>query len=779
MAGRFVLANQRLCDLLGYPREELLNRRMQDVTHPEDLAQSIELMEKSKREGNGSYDVEKRYVRKDGAHVWVHVSSTVLRDGGGRPQALLGVITDVTARRRAEEELYRTKALAESGLARWQAVVESMTEGLVLASPRGELTAMNPAALALHEFASMGEMLTRLADYPDLFELHDASGKFLPLSEWPMSRVLRGERLNNYEVRVRRRDTGKVWVGSYGGTQVRDPEGTVALAVLAVRDVTVQKTAEANLQESEARFRQLAETIPQLAWMANPDGFITWYNRRWYDYTGTTPQQMEGWGWQAVHDPDELPRVLEAWRHSIATGVTFEMEFPLRGADGLFRWFLTRVAPLRDAGGRITLWFGTNTDIEDWRRAGQERAKLLDAERTARAEAERASRVKDEFLATLSHELRTPLNAILGWSQILRSDGSSDEDMRQGLETIERNARAQTKIIEDLLEMSRIISGKVRLEVQRVDLAPVIEAAVQTVRHAADSKGVRLQVVLDPHAGPISGDPSRLQQVFWNLLSNSVKFSPRGSRVQVLLERVNSHVEVSIIDSGEGMKPEFLPYVFDRFRQADATTTRRHGGLGLGLSIVKQLVELHGGSVRAKSPGPGKGSTFTVTLPLTPLHAEPEPLPERRHPSGHVGLRVAPLDDCAKLDGLRVLVVDDEPDARSLVKRLLEDCNAVVAVAASATEAFELVRADRPDVMISDIGMPAEDGYSLIRRVRALAPEEGGDVPAVALTAYARSEDRRRAVMAGFQHHVAKPVEPAELIAIVASVVAWAAKKQR
>ena len=401
-------------------------------------------------------------------------------------------------------------------------------------------------------------------------------------------------------------------------------------------------------------------------------------------------------------------------------------------------------------------------------------ARLYDRERSARAESERQSRMKDEFLATLSHELRTPLNAILGWSQILRADGGgaayAADDVRQGLEVIERNARAQTKIIEDLLDMSRIIAGKVRLDVQRVPLAPAIEAAVETVRPAAVAKGVRLQVVLDPHAGPVSADPARLQQVFWNLLSNSVKHTGRGGRVQVLLERVNSHLEVSVIDDGEGVNPEFLPHVFDRFRQADSSAARRHGGLGLGLSIVKQLVELHGGTVRAKSPGIGKGATFTVTLPLTPVHADPEPNVERRHPQAASGEYHADDDACVKLGGLRVLVVDDEPDARALVKRLLENCEAVVTTAASASEALEALRRAKPDVVISDIGMPGEDGYALIRMVRALPSDEGGDVPAVALTAYARSDDRTRALLAGFQSHVAKPVEPTELVATVASL---------
>jgi PAS domain S-box-containing protein len=526
-------------------------------------------------------------------------------------------------------------------------------------------------------------------------------------------------------------------------------------------------------RESEAKFRQLANSIPQLAWMARPDGHIFWYNDQWYRYTGKTPEQMQGWGWQAVHDPNVLPQVIERWQHSLQSGEPFEMEFPLRSASGESRWFLTLVNPLRGEDGKIVLWFGTNTDVSERRHAEQRREALLESERAARGEAERVSRMKDEFLATLSHELRTPLNAILGWSQILRDGRSDSGDLQQGLSTIERNARTQAQIIEDLLDMSRIISGKVRLDVQRFDLVPVIEAALQTARPAAEAKEIRITSVLDPLAGPVSGDPSRLQQVFWNLLSNAVKFTPRGGRVQVLLERVNSHVEVSVIDSGEGIRPDFLPHVFDRFRQADSSTTRKHGGLGLGLAIVKQLVELHGGSIRAKSAGVGEGSTFIVSLPVTVVHPDRSSSQregDRRHPVASMMSEVPNLEACLSLSDVRVLLVDDEPDARALVERLLTDCQARVTPAASASEAIDRLLRDKFDVLVSDIGMPGEDGYTLIRRVRKLDPQHVANIPALALTAYARSEDRQRAILAGYHLHVAKPVEPSELITMVASL---------
>ncbi len=398
--------------------------------------------------------------------------------------------------------------------------------------------------------------------------------------------------------------------------------------------------------------------------------------------------------------------------------------------------------------------------------------KQRKAEEQARASAEEATRqgrMKDEFLATLSHELRTPLQSILGWTQLLMAEDCDAEEVKQGIEVIDRNANAQTRIIEDLLDMSRILSGKVRLDVQRVDLASLIGAAVESVRPAAQGKNIRLQAILDPLAQPVSGDPNRLQQIFWNLLSNAIKFTPAGGKVQVILERVNSHLEVSVTDTGMGISADFLPYVFERFRQADASTTRRHGGLGLGLAIVKNLSELHGGAVRAKSPGENQGTTFTIVLPVAVLHPE-STQPERRHPGGPGGGTM--VSTLPRLDKLSVLVVDDEEDARNLLAIVLAKAGASVRTAGSVKAALQLWQEAVPQVLISDIGMPGEDGYSLIRAIRALPQEQGRHVPAIALSAYTRTEDRIKAVSAGFQMHLAKPADALELLTMVSSLVA-------
>jgi len=372
--------------------------------------------------------------------------------------------------------------------------------------------------------------------------------------------------------------------------------------------------------------------------------------------------------------------------------------------------------------------------------------------------------MKDEFLATLSHELRTPLSAILGWAQVLRRGSRDQADLQRGLQTIERNARAQAQLIEDLLDMSRITSGKVLLDMQPVAPAVFIDAAVETVRPAADAKNIRLEKHYDPAVGMIAGDPARLQQVIWNLLSNAIKFTPRDGLVRICLRPVDGHVEITVQDTGVGIKPEFMAHVFERFRQGDASTTRKHGGLGLGLSIVKHLVEQHGGTVDAASDGEGRGACFTVRLPRRPDGADGVAAPhgaERR-----MGSRETAHD----LSGMQVLVVDDEDDARELIKRILADCNADVLTAATAAEALTLLQHARPDLMVSDLGMPEVDGYGLLDRIRALGPSRGGDLPAIALTAFARSEDRIKALSSGFLAHISKPVEPNELIAKVAAM---------
>ncbi|HUI60165.1 MAG TPA: ATP-binding protein [Steroidobacteraceae bacterium] len=396
-----------------------------------------------------------------------------------------------------------------------------------------------------------------------------------------------------------------------------------------------------------------------------------------------------------------------------------------------------------------------------------DRNQILESERGARAEAERLSHMKDEFLATLSHELRTPLNAIQGWTALLRQANVSAEDQARGLQTIERNVRAQAQIVNDLLDMSRVISGKIHLEVQPLLLHEVIRNALDAVRQSAAAKGIRIRQRFDTGIGPVRADPNRLQQVLWNLLSNAVKFTPEGGQIVITLRRIGTHIEIEVEDSGVGIRPDFLPHVFDRFRQADATTTRRYGGLGLGLSIVRSLVELHGGSVRVNSPGENEGTIFTVELPLAQAAGEESPQ-ARRMPAPEEPLNSIELP---RLDDVSVLVVDDTPDGRGLLSRILEGRGATTTCASSASEALACLGSGRFDVLLSDIGMPDMDGYELMRRVRAAEPPGSSPIPAIAVTAYARSEDRQRSLLAGYQMHLSKPIEARELVAGISTLL--------
>jgi PAS domain S-box-containing protein len=588
------------------------------------------------------------------------------------------------------------------------------------------------------------------------------------LNEEPniLARLRRGERVDHFETLRVRKDGGLVDI-SLTISPVRNAAGDIIGASKIARDISEQKRALETLRVTNERFRLMADSAPVLIWMAEQSKGRNWFNRTWLEFTGRTLEQEQGFGWtQNVHE-DDLARCLQLYAEGFDTRKPFRAEYRIRRADGMARWIIEQAAPLFEGvSGSFSGYIGSCVDITESKLLQSEREETLKAERAAREEAERVGRLKDEFLATVSHELRTPLNAILGWATLLRRLQPGSEDHSRGLETIERNARVQGQIIADLLDMSRIISGKVQLDVQSLDLGEVINAALDAVKLSIEAKKQRLRVTLDARAGRLRGDAGRLQQVFWNLLTNAVKFTPSGGRIDVVMERVNSHVEVSVEDSGSGIKPEFLAFVFDRFRQADSSTTRRHGGLGLGLSIVKHLVELHGGSVRVKSAGEGKGSTFIVALPISVIRTE-EARAERREFSD-VDVSTLELPDLA---GVSALVVDDQPDARILICRLIEEHGGRCMLAASGADALRMLLEEDVNILISDIGMPDFDGYELIRKVRALHDSRVRNIPAIALTAYARNDDRQRALLAGFQMHVSKPVEPRELIAGIASLL--------
>jgi PAS domain S-box-containing protein len=664
----------------------------------------------------------------------------------------------LVARRRAEQELIQIKDELEKksrelthSLSMMSATLESSTDGILVTDKNGRVIMWN------RKFIDMWRIPSEVIDSREHQKLQEVTGKQFanperfreriaeiylnsPEETFDVLKTADGRVFERYSKiqRAEERDIGRVW---------------------SFRDITDRKQAE----EAKAHLAAIVESSDEAIISKDLSSIIMSWNRGAERLFGYTAQEAIGQPVTMLMSPerfDEELGILERVRHGESIG---PYETVRRRKDGTLVEISLTVSPITDANGKIIGASKIARDITERRQAEVEREQLLASERQALERAELEARMKDEFLAILSHELRTPLNAIFGWANILRTSDNPVE-IAEGLEVIERNARAQTKIIEDLLDMSRIISGKARLDVQRVELLTVINSAIESVKPMAAAKQIRLTSVLDPLAGPVSGDPARLQQVLWNLLTNALKFTPKGGRVHVVLERVNSHLEISVHDTGSGISPDFLPYVFDRFRQADASTTREQRGLGLGLAIVKNLAELHGGSVRAKSPGPNKGSTFTIALPMV-MNIEVNP--SRRHPRA---VTQEPGTERLDLHGVRVLAVDDEADARHLIKRILSSCGAQVETADSGAAALRYLRKSKPHVLIMDIGMPNEDGYQAIGKVRQLKNEEGGKVPAIALTAFARSEDRRRAILNGFHMHIAKPVEPSELIAMVASL---------
>jgi PAS domain S-box-containing protein len=566
---------------------------------------------------------------------------------------------------------------------------------------------------------------------------------------------------------------------------------------------------EAQLRESEARFNLVVSSAPAMIWISDADKVCNFFNKSWLDHTGRAGQtatfmaQSAENGWAEDIHPEDVGGCLEIFHQAFDERRAFTMEYRLRRHDNQYRWVLNNGAPLLDSAGTASAdgsdeadgsdkvfagYIGYCLDIHDRkereRRIENERDELLSREKVLRGEAEDVNRLKDEFLATVSHELRAPLNAIHGWVKLLRDGHLNADETARALEIIERGARAQNRIISDLLDVSRIITDKLRLNARPIQPTAVVESAVESLRHAAEIKEIDVELVLNDQAPLVSGDSDRLRQIVWNLLSNAIKFTPDRGHVQVKLEPVGEHVEIRVSDTGVGIAPEFLPFVFDRFRQGDGSSTRRQGGLGLGLAIVRHLTEMHGGSVCAQSPGPDQGATFVVKLPIV------TPAPNEPHDTDGAGGAQASytpytpharldlespdvMDQALELDGLRVLAVDNDSDARDLIKTILTQYGAIVETASSACQAlslFERPEEWQPELLISDIEMPEADGYQLIRKLREMESRRGRRVPAIALTAYARTEDRLRSLSAGFHMHVTKPVEPVELLTIVASL---------
>jgi len=677
------------------------------------------------------------------------------------PGSMRRALVEAEERRRLRNAEAEREKLLEELSAQHQKLTEvlrQMPAGVIIAeAPSGKLIMGNEqlAQIWRHEFLPS----TNLEEYRAYKGFHP-DGRPYESHEWPLARsITAGEVVTNEEIEILRGDGTRGALIS-NSAPIRDGGGRIVAGVVSFFDITERKQVERRLRE-QAEMLDLAHDAI-FAWEL--DGAISFWNRAAEEIYGYAREEAVG---RVSHEllETEAAEGIDAFVDSVRLSGRWKGELRHRTKDGREILVESRMTLAKRNGQRLVL--ETNRDITERKRAEQERERLLESENAARREAEHANRAKDEFLALLSHELRTPLTPMLGWIRMLRRRQVRPEDYDSALEKIERSVESEIKLVSDLLDVSRIIIGKMTLNLRTLDFSGLVRVAVEMARSSAEAGGIELVVETGKDEALVSGDPDRLQQVVLNLVSNAIKFTPPCGRVEARLERAGAHLELIVKDTGQGISPEFLPHVFERFRQADSSVARVHGGLGLGLSITRRLVELHDGSIHAESEGEGRGSTFTVKLPLAVNHCEP--FASARQISTSYG-RVREFDS-VKLEGARILMVDDDADTRDMMKIMLEQFGADVVTAASAGEALSKFQPGRYDAMLADIGMAEVDGYELISRVRALGPEKGGDVPAIAITAYAGKEDRHRAITSGFQYHLSKPVEPGELVGAIATLI--------
>jgi PAS domain S-box-containing protein len=720
--GTLTFANEAYCRFFGFDRERVLGTNYVPIVHPDDL-EAVNARVAELSPARPVVFIENRVFRADGAVRWTEWTNRALFDSAGRIAEFQSAGRDVTERKQAEQDAARLAAIVANA--------DSAIFGMTL---DGTLTSWNRSAERMFGYTAE-EAIGRpigLVIPPD--RRHEGTEI--------LARIRRGETVKHFETERVARDGRRVPV-SLTVSPIRDGSGRLIGISKICRDISERLRTERELEAREVRLRLMLEGISDAFSAVDREFRFTYVNEHFVRLIGQPREAVLGqvcWPLLPRREQSALPEAAsEALRH----------ERPARVEEycpPLDRWLETRLYPSAD--GLIAF----TTDISDRKRLETARERAVERESEARAAAEEASRLKDEFLAIVSHELRTPLNAMLGWARMLREGSVAPENVPRAIETIDRNARMQAQLVEDLLDVSRIVSGKLPLRIEPVDLAVVVRAAVDAVRPAATNKDIHLVVDLGTETVTVSGDPSRLQQAIWNLLTNAVKFTPRHGRVEVTLSRTPSEATIRVHDTGSGIPPEALPIIFDRFRQADGRTTRAHGGLGLGLTIVEHLAEAHGGAVRADSPGPGLGATFTITIPIREGQPSAEPATGSRPPLPNLG-------------GRRVLYVDDDPDAREIVTAILGRCGAEVTTAGSVEAALARLHVQPPHVLIGDIGMAGQDGYDLIRAVRASPDLQR--IAAIALTAYAGPEHRNAALAAGYNMHLSKPVEPAVLCSAV------------
>ena len=677
------------------------------------------------------YDVEVRLNPE--TYLAVDFAIAPLFDAHGAVEYIIPSGINITDRKRIETAL-------SSSEQQLRKVLDSLPVYVGLLTPEGRVITINQTALDGVNLKLEDVFNQPFAETPWWTFSTEVQAKINDTIE----RAAAGEAVR-FDTLGRGGGQGSKLLVEFNMIPIFDDEGQVEYIVPSGIDITDRQRSKKALEQSQQELQLITEVIPQQIWTTSPQGEIDYINRRWQDYTGVTLEQIKEYGWSSIIHPQDLQEVNDTWNESIQSGNNYNLEARLRSSDGSYRWFLMRARPLRNEAGEIIKWYGTNTSINQ--------LKKLEVKLQQQTEdLTKANQLKDEFLAIVSHELRTPLNPILGWSQLLFAGKLDSETAVQGISVILRNAKLQAQLIDDLLDVSRMLRGKLNLKQDSLNLEFVIRSALATVQLAAEAKSIEIETVFEPNIGQILGDAGRLQQIVWNLVSNAIKFTPEGGQIAVQLDRVEGYARIQVKDRGIGIKAEFIPYVFERFRQAESSSTRKFGGLGLGLAIVRHLTELHGGKVAVNSAGEGKGATFSVILPLI----ESPTIKQLDQEQLNNSLELNPLN------GIQVLIVDDEVDSLELLIFILEQQGARVTAVASADEAVKAFKKSTPNLIISDIGMPKIDGFSLITQIRALP--QAKNIPAIALTAYAGEAERQRSIDVGYQNHISKPVNIDELI---------------
>jgi PAS domain S-box-containing protein len=737
-SGTIVDANPFVIGLLGYSLEELTGKELWQIGFFSDKEESKAAMEQLQKEGYIRYE-DMPLKTKQGKCVDVEFVSNSYMVGDEK--VIQCNIRDITDRAQAAHALQASEA-------RYRRLFETAQDAiLILDEESGKIMDANPFVIDLLGY-SLDELIGK-----ELWEIGLFRDK--QQSKAAMEQLQENGYIRYEDMPLETKQGKRVEVEFVSNSYMVGDKNVIQCNI---RDITDRKWAEEAARISAERFRFLAESMPLMIFTAKPNGNCDYVNRQLTQFTGLHRDEVCNSGrWPFIH-PDEVEEYGRQWHHSIESGAPFQLESRFRRGDGVYRWHLTRVSAMRDARGSIMIWVGSSTDIDDRKSIEENLVRQYH-------ESETLSRAKDEFLATSSHELRTPLTSILGWSELLVTGKLDAETQREAIDSIRQSARAQSRLIDDMLDVSRLLTGKLELNSEMVDVAATLLLAIRAITPAAENKNIHLEKSFARGASRVYGDATRLQQIFWNILSNAVKFTPAGGSIRIRLSSVDSQVEVVVSDTGKGIGRDFLPRMFESLSQEGGTSTRQHGGLGLGLSIVKQLVEMHGGTVRAVSEGEGRGSTFTVALPARrPITTV------QGHWSNVSQATDAPArNENVSVTGMRVLVVDDEPAMRKMIATVLLGAGASVVTASSAAEAFEKITEQSFDALVSDIAMPMEDGHSLARRIRA-RDDEKSRIPAVALTAYGGPLQRQLSLSAGFDDYVKKPFAPQDLIHAVAGV---------